>query len=447
MSAEPTSQPTPMSQPTPPAHPTHPGWATGRVGMVGAGQLARMTQRAAIDLGVHLDVLALRADEPAPLAGSGWVLGAPADEAAMAALAARVEVVTLDHELVPTERLEALQAAGHRVHPSPSALRFAQDKLHARRELGALGFPVPAFAPVRDLDDVTAFAAEHGWPVVLKARAGGYDGRGVAVVEDAEAAAAVLGVADGGGAAADGAAPDTPAGAAPDTPAGAAPAGVASDALAGAASEPDWLVEAAVPIATEVAVVTARRPGGEHVTYPVVETVQSDGICVELVMPARVSAPVAAAALDLADRIAAAIGAVGILAVELFITVDGEVVVNEVALRPHNSGHATIEGSTTSQFTNHLRAVLDWPLGDTAMRAPVAVTVNLLGGDEPTDLAARLPWALALPDVHVHLYGKDSRPARKLGHVTVLGADVEVARRTAWEAADRLVGPVGPPTA
>ncbi len=383
-----------------PARPPH--GTTARVGMVGAGQLARMTHRAAIDLGIDLVVLALRDDEPAPLAGAPYHLGAPEDLAAMTALAEAVDVVTLDHELVPGAHLSALAASGHPVRPSPAALRFAQDKLHARRELDRLGFPVPAFAEVHEPADVERFAGDHGWPVVLKARAGGYDGRGVELVAGADQAGAVL---RRGGA---------------------------------------WLVEALVPIATEVAVVTARRPSGGHATYPVVETVQAGGICIELVMPARIHAPVAAAAIDLADRIADAIEAVGITAVELFVTPDDELVVNELALRPHNSGHASIEGSTTSQFANHLRAVLDWPLGDTTMRAPCAVTVNLLGGPEPTDLADRLPLALADPQVHVHLYGKEPRPGRKIGHVTVLGDDVEVAMTAARTAADRLVAPTPP---
>lgn len=399
--------------------PSHAHGRTATVGMVGAGQLARMTHRAAIDLGIHLEVLALHDGEPAPLAGAGCHLGAPEELAAMRGLAAAVDVVTLDHELVPADHLATLAAEGHAVHPGPDALRFAQDKLHARTELARLGFPVPAFAALPEVpvpapgapdaaaleaatDVAVAFAAEHGWPVVLKARSGGYDGRGVEVVGGHEAAAAVL--ARGG----------------------------------------SWLVEAMVPIATEVAVVTARRPSGGHVTYPVVETVQADGICVELVMPARIDPDVADRATDLADAIAAAIGAVGILAVELFITDTGEVVVNEVATRPHNSGHATIEGATTSQFTNHLRAVLDWPLGATSMRAPVAALVNLLGGPVPTDLHERLPLALTDPSVHVHLYGKQPRPGRKIGHVTVLGDDVEVALAAARRAAACLVDPVPP---
>jgi 5-(carboxyamino)imidazole ribonucleotide synthase len=380
-------------------------WATARVGMVGAGQLARMTQRAAIDLGVRLEVLALRTDEPAPLAGAAYQLGDPSDLDAMVSLANATDVVTLDHELVPSENLLALEQAGFAVRPSAAAVRFAQDKLHARTELARLGFPVPPFTAVTDADDVAAFAAEHGWPVVLKARAGGYDGRGVELVGDRDAAGQVL--ATGG----------------------------------------DWLVEQRVDIDVEVAVVAARSPSGEHAVYPIVETVQADGICVELVLPARIPETAAAAATDLANRLVDAIGAVGIVAVELFVTTDGEVVVNELAVRPHNSGHATIEGSTTSQFHNHLRAVLDWPLGDTSMRAPVAATVNLLGGPAPTDLGRRLPWALAVPGAHVHLYGKSSRPGRKLGHVTVLGDDADTALAAARTAAARLVGPAEPDAA
>jgi 5-(carboxyamino)imidazole ribonucleotide synthase len=379
--------------------PTASAGATARVGMVGAGQLARMTQRAAIDLGIHLEVLAASADDPAVLAGAPYLVGAPDDLAALTALAERVDVVTLDHELVSGEHLTALEQAGHPVFPRPDVLLLAQDKLHARRELSRLGFPVPAFAPVHEASDVTRFAQDHGWPVVMKATRGGYDGRGVRTVEGPDEAAAAL--ADGG----------------------------------------TWLVEARVPIALELAVVTARRPSGDHVVYPVVETVQRQGICVELVMPGRTTPALAEAAVELAGALVDAIDGVGIVAVELFVTEDGELIVNELAMRPHNSGHASIEGSTTSQFHNHLRAVLDWPLGTTEMRAPVAAMVNLLGGRGPTDLRATLPDALAVPGAHVHLYGKSVRPGRKIGHVTVLGDDPDHALAAAREAAGRLVTP------
>ncbi len=368
---------------------------SARVGMVGAGQLARMTQRAAIDLGVALTVLAEDADAPAAAAGAGVEAGAPDDPAALDRLAARVDVVTFDHELVDGAALARMAARGVAVRPGPAALACAQDKLLARETFARLGLPGPAHAVASDEAGVAALAAAHGWPLVAKARRGGYDGRGVAVVADEEALAAVL--ARGG----------------------------------------EWIVERCVPIAVEVAVVLARRPGGETAVYPVVETLQRDGICHELVMPARVPADVAARAVEVATALADGIDAVGICAVELFVTSDGEVLVNEIALRPHNSGHATIEGAVTSQFHNHIRAVLDWPLGDTAMRAPVAATVNVLGADDG-DVAARLPAALAVPGAHIHLYGKASRPGRKLGHVTVLGDDAEAALVAARRAARAL---------
>lgn len=365
--------------------------------MVGAGQLARMTQRAAIDLGVRLEVLALSADDPAVAAGCPFHLGRPDDPAALTALAGSVDVVTLDHELVPRTLLTELRAEGHVIRPRPEALAYAQDKLYARTELARAGFPVPAFAAVAGIEDVHRFAGEHGWPVVLKARSGGYDGRGVHVVGDEGEADRAL-------------------------------------ALPG-----EWVAEELVSIERELAVVLARRPGGETVVYPVVQTLQRQGICNELVMPAPVEPGLAAEASDLACEVARHVDAVGILAVELFVTADGALLVNELALRPHNSGHATIEASATSQFHNHLRAVLDWPLGDTAMRAPAAAMVNLLGGETEPDLAAGVPAALAVRGLAVHLYGKESRPGRKIGHVTALADDADTALGRARMAAEKLV--------
>jgi len=365
--------------------------------MVGAGQLARMTQRAAIDLGVHLTVLAVRDDEPAVTAGASYRLGRADDPAALTALAAAVDVVTLDHELVDVATLAAIEARGIPVRPSPRALRVAQDKLVARETFARLGLPGPAHVVASDSDGIDALVATHGWPLVAKARTGGYDGRGVEMVADRAALDAVL--ARGG----------------------------------------DWIVEQRIEIALEVAVLVARRPQGETVVYPVVETLQRDGICHELVMPARVAADIAERAVATALRIAEGIDAVGILAVELFVTSDGAVLVNEIAVRPHNSGHATIEACATSQFTNHLRAVLDWPLGGTELQAGCAATVNVLGIDG-SDIAARVPAALAVQGARVHLYGKDARPGRKIGHVTVLGEDAEQALLAARRAAAILNG-------
>lgn len=379
-----------------------PDLATARVGMVGGGQLARMTQRAAIDLGVHLEVLARQSDDPAVLIGAPHRIGDPDALPALRALAADVDVVTLDHELVPNDHLTTLAADGHVLHPTPDAVRLAQDKLHQRRTLGPKGFPVPAVAPTPHVDAAVEFAATHGWPIVLKARRGGYDGRGVAVVGDESEAREVL--------------------------AGAAAVGS------------EWYAEAMVPIEREVAYLAARRPSGDQVDYPLIETVQREGILVELLMPAPVEPTLADEARELGRQLVSDIDATGIVAVELFVTTSGDLVVNELALRPHNSGHATIEATSTSQFHNHLRAVLDWPLGDTSMRAPAAALVNLLGGEPPSQLGSRMADALAVPNAHVHLYGKEPRPARKVGHVTALADDLDEAIHRARTAAERLMG-------
>ncbi|MFN8506777.1 MAG: 5-(carboxyamino)imidazole ribonucleotide synthase [Dehalococcoidia bacterium] len=371
--------------------------------MVGGGQLARMTYQAAIPLGVTLRVLSERADDGAALVSADAEIGSHTDLEALRRFAAGCDIVTFDHELAPPELLEQLAREGQVLRPSPAAMRFAQDKLWQREQFGALGLPVPAHAVVATAEDAAAFAAAHGgWPVVIKAARGGYDGRGVWVARTAEDAARVV--------------------------------------AEGAAGGLRLFAEAMVELEREVAVLIARRPGGESVVYPVVETVQADGMCRELVSPAPIDPSVAAHARNIAERIADAIGVTGIMAVELFVARGGEVLVNEIATRPHNSGHHTIEGCVTSQFENHVRAVLDWPLGSTAPVAPAVVTVNVVGGAAGGDPRANLPRALAVPGVHVHLYGKGPRPGRKLGHVTALGEDANEVRERADRAAAILVG-------
>jgi 5-(carboxyamino)imidazole ribonucleotide synthase len=367
--------------------------------MVGAGQLARMTHQAAIGLGVELVVLADSGEAPAATAGAHVRLGAPDDLGALHGLAAATDVVTFDHERIPPAHLADLEHTGYVLRPTPAAKALAQDKLLARRAVGHLGLPVPRFAPARTEHDVVAFAEDAGWPVVLKARTGGYDGRGVHVVAAAHEAASAL-----------------------------------------AACSHDAVVEEHVAIATELAVLVARRDSGETAAYPVVETVQHEGMCRELVAPARVDADVVTRARKLALTLAVRAGVTGLMAVELFHTDDSRLVVNELALRPHNAGHWTIEGAETSQFEQHLRAVLDWPLGATALRAPAVATVNVVGASG-ADPAGRLGDALAVAGAHVHLYGKEPRPGRKLGHVTALAADPDRALATAHAAAARLVAP------
>jgi 5-(carboxyamino)imidazole ribonucleotide synthase len=373
------------------------------VAMVGGGQLARMTHQAAIALGQSLRVLATGPDESAALVAADVRLGDHRDLSALRDVADGATVVTFDHEHVPTEHLRALVEAGARVAPGPDALVHAQDKLVMRRGMAAAGEPQPAWAEVASTDDLAAFADRHGWPVVLKTPRGGYDGRGVFVVDALTEAADLL----------DRAGP--------------------------------LLAEERVELVRELAVQVARSPFGQVAVWPVVETVQRDGINVEVLVPAPgLDAATATAAQQLAVRIADRLGVVGVLAVELFETAGG-VLVNELAMRPHNSGHWTIEGSRTSQFEQHLRAVLDYPLGSTEATAPVVVMANVLGGAASAEdwtgpgLDERVHHFMAhWPDVKLHWYGKGQRPGRKLGHVTALGADLDEVRARAVAAARYL---------
>lgn len=368
------------------------------VGMVGAGQLARMTQQAAIALGVRLVVLAEREDEPAVLAGAGFLLGTPDDAEAIGNLAGRSDVVTFDHEGVPPELLAGLELEGLRFAPPASAKLLAQDKAEARRRIAEFGFPVPPNAIASTADEVIGFADEHGWPVVAKAPRGGYDGRGVWTIESGEEAARVVGEVEG-----------------------------------------ELLLEPKLELLREIAVVAARGPGGEVAVYPAIETVQRDAMCRELLVPAPIDSDLADEATAMGLAIAEAIGAVGLVAVELFHTQDG-LLVNELALRPHNSGHFSIEGAETSQFEQHLRAVLGWPLGSTALTAPAVVTVNVVGPADGSDPRDRVPEALAVDGAHIHIYDKGARPGRKLGHVTARGETVKEARETALRAVGILEG-------
>ncbi|WP_200209356.1 5-(carboxyamino)imidazole ribonucleotide synthase [Micromonospora coerulea] len=369
------------------------------VGMVGGGQLARMTHQAAIALGQSLRVLALAPDDGAALVAADVQYGDHTDLAALRTFAKGCDVVTFDHEHVPTEHIRALADEGVKLFPPADALLHAQDKRVMRERLGELGAPNPAWRPVTAQADLVAFGDELGWPVVLKAARGGYDGRGVWLVDDA-AQAAELG----------------------------------ATLLAGGTS---LIVEERVALRRELAVQVARSPFGQVAAYPVVETVQRDGICVEVLAPAPgLPEDLAVAAQQLAIDLATALGVVGLLAVELFETPTG-LMVNELAMRPHNSGHWTIEGARTSQFEQHLRAVLDYPMGDTSLAAPVVVMANVLGG-EPGGISIdeRLHHLFAAePGAKVHLYGKQVRPGRKIGHVTVLGDDLDDVRARAARAA------------
>jgi len=367
------------------------------VGMVGGGQLSRMTHQAAIALGLSVRVLADDGYDSAALVARGVDLGSHTSLEDLRAFAAGCEVVTFDHEHVPSDLISALEAEGHTVLPGSAALRHAQDKLVMRERLAGLGVPVPAFTPVATLRDVEGFGRHVGWPLVLKAATGGYDGKGVWVVRTPEEAQEVL------------------------------------------SSGVRLLAEQFVPLVRELAAVVARSPGRQGAAWPVVETVQQDGICVEVVAPAPdLPEDLVVEAQELALRLADELDVVGVLAVELFQTEAG-LLVNELAMRPHNSGHWSIEGARTSQFEQHLRAVLDYPLGSTTLTAPWVVMANVLGGEGEADMDRRLHmlWGRD-PALKVHLYGKEIRPGRKIGHVTALGDDLAETRRRATEGAAHL---------
>jgi 5-(carboxyamino)imidazole ribonucleotide synthase len=371
------------------------------VTMVGGGQLARMTHQAAVALGQRLRVLAERPDDPAAQVTPDVVFGSHDDLAALRKAARGSHALTFDHEHVPTEHLEVLVAEGVNVAPPPQALIFAQDKLAMRAKLSALGLPVPAFVEVGAVADAVAFGDEHGWPFVLKAVRGGYDGRGVWMPADAAEATRLV-----------------------------------TDQLAHGVQ---LLAESKVSLKRELSAMVARSPFGQAATWPVVETVQRNGQCAVVIAPAQdLDEDLAARAETMALELAAGLGVVGVMAVELFETHDGELLVNELAMRPHNSGHWGMDGACTGQFEQHLRAVLDYPLGDTTPLAPVTVMANILGAAQAPEMSMdeRLHHLFArLPEAKVHLYGKGERPDRKIGHVNVLGADATEVREKAERAA------------
>jgi len=374
---------------------------------VGAGQLARMAGEAASTLGLSMAVLAESPTDAACDVAAEVIVGSPHVEGALRSLAERCDVVTFDHELVDLSLITLLASEGVRIHPGADTLALAVDKVHMRAVFVGAGIPVPAHA-VLDLahldqsgmeDVLTSFGREHGWPLVLKAARGGYDGKGVWPADDLAQARAVLAPLTG-----------------------------------------HVLVEEHVEIEAEVAVMVARRPSGETVSWPAVETAQVGGVCREVLVPGRLPAAVVEEAAELGRHVADLAGAAGVMAVELFLTSEG-LMVNEIATRPHNSGHWTIEGAITSQFENHLRAVLDLPLGATRPSHPQVASVNVFGGASGADPAGLLPHGLAIEGAHVHLYGKGARPGRKLGHVTVCGGDPEDVRARAWKAALALGSP------
>jgi 5-(carboxyamino)imidazole ribonucleotide synthase len=366
-----------------------------------------MTAAPAAALGIGFKVLAIDPQESAAQVVADVTLGHHDDLEALRRLAEGCAVVTFDHEHVPPDHLRALQELGVDVRPGPDALVHAQDKITMREALERAGIPCPKWRRIDTADDVDAVGEALGWPFVLKVSRGGYDGRGVWMVDDADQARQVM----------------------------------AGTTLAPGAR---WLAEERVPFTRELAAQVARSPHGQAVAYPVVRTVQVDGMCSEVVAPCPdLSEDAALQAQRIALEIARALDVTGMLAVELFDTPTG-IVVNELAMRPHNSGHWSIDGAVTSQFENHLRAVLDLPLGDPRSIAPWSVMVNIVGPADVSDLpelyeAYRHVLARD-PGVKVHLYGKGIRPGRKLGHVTLVGDDLPSLLSRAHHAANYFMG-------
>ncbi|MDJ0380648.1 5-(carboxyamino)imidazole ribonucleotide synthase [Streptomyces sp. G-G2] len=372
------------------------------VGMVGGGQLARMTHEAGIPLGIKFKILSDTPQDSAAQVVRDVVIGDYRDLATLRAFARGCDVITFDHEHVPTEHLRALEADGVPVRPGPGALVHAQDKGVMRAKLDEIGAPSPRHRIVSDPADAVAFAAEvGGFPVILKTVRGGYDGKGVWFVRTEEDAHAPF------------------------------KAGV------------PVLAEEKVEYVRELAANIVRSPHGQAVAYPVVESVQVDGVCDTVIAPApNLSEALAGEAQALALRIAKELDVTGHLAVELFETTDGRILVNELAMRPHNSGHWTQDGAMTSQFANHVRAVLDLPLGDPRPRARWTVMANVLGGDYPDMYAAYLHCMAHDPQLKIHMYGKDVKPGRKVGHVNTYGDDLDDVLERARHAAGYLRGTI-----
>jgi 5-(carboxyamino)imidazole ribonucleotide synthase len=373
-----------------------------RLGIIGSGQIARMMHQSAVKLGITPRLFAERFDDSAALAAPEAVFNHPD---ALAGFAADCEVLTFEHERIDIRLLQALEDGGNLLRPGTKTLRAAFDKLYLRRVLQNRGYHVPMSAEVRGPDDVLDFAATHGFPVVIKTVKAAPPGQlGVSVVETQSEALRVLAHRPG----------------------------------------QELLVEQHQSIIKELVVLVVRRPGGHARCYPITEVTNRDGVVWESRAPADIGHRLATEARQIALDLANEFEAVGVLAVELFLTTDG-LVVNELAARPHNAGHMTIESCPVSQFENHVRAVLDLPLGPTWARVPAASTINVIGGIDGFDPAQHLPEALAVEGANIHLYGKVPRQGRKLGHVTAVADDMEQATALARRAEAALHGRRPPP--
>jgi 5-(carboxyamino)imidazole ribonucleotide synthase len=374
---------------------------TPRIGAIGGGQLARMMTVPAIELGLDFKVLAEQHGSSAAIAATQ--VGDYNELAVVSEFAKSVDVITFDHEHVPLTVLRELESNGVSVQPPSKALAFAQNKLHMRERLSELNLPMPRWARVETAEQLDVFISNNGGVAILKTPIGGYDGKGVRVVHSSRDADDWLAqISDFGGA---------------------------------------LLAEEKVDFVRELAQLSARSTSGEFKAWPLVETQQKNGVCAVVIAPAPNSHPeLLDQAKQIASVVAEGLGVTGVLAVEMFQTSDGRILINELAMRPHNSGHFTIEGSVTSQFEQHLRAVIGLPLGETALTAEHAVMINLLGVDDKNTFVEHFAAAMDKhPAAKIHTYGKSARAGRKMGHITVVSADLEFALNQANAAAAVLL--------
>ncbi len=372
-----------------------------RIGIVGGGQLAKMTALSALEFGCDIHILERKPEGPAMNLAGKTFIGDWDNPDDLLKLAEHADVITLENEFVDANSLSELEKAGHTLFPTSKSIGLVQDKYIQKQTLLEAGLPLIPFRIIESREEIIEVAKELNWPLVIKTRRNGYDGKGNATINDENEIDAAWDKLDG--------------------------------------DNRTIYAEAFCPFVSELAIIITTSRNGEVATYPLVESVQRDHICHIVRAPAHVSNSITENAIDIAQRAVIAIGAIGSFGVEMFLTKDGEVIINELAPRVHNSGHYTIEACECSQFENHVRAVLGWPLGSTKMVKPAAVMVNLLGQDHGSGQPAGLDEALAMPGVHVHIYGKElSMPGRKMGHVTALGETIPEAEKAAQAAANIL---------
>ncbi len=372
-----------------------------RIGIVGGGQLAKMTALSALEFGCDIHILERNPEGPAMNLAGKTFIGDWDNPDDLLKLAEHADVITLENEFVDANSLSELEKAGHTLFPTAKSIGLVQDKYIQKQTLQEAGLPLAPFRSIESREEILEVAKEFNWPLVIKTRRNGYDGKGNATINNENELDAAWDKLDG--------------------------------------NNRTLYAEAFCPFVSELAIIITTSRNGEVATYPLVESVQRDHICHIVRAPALVSDSITENAIDIAQRAVVAIGAIGSFGVEMFLTKDGEVIINELAPRVHNSGHYTIEACECSQFENHVRAVLGWPLGSTKMVKPAAVMVNLLGQGHGNGQPAGFNEAMDMPGVHIHIYGKElSMPGRKMGHVTALGETIAEAEKAAQAAADVL---------